>query len=176
MIFLENAESGTYTLKVTGTGKGKYTVVVGQITADHDYWEQIAGEITRDPASSQTDTYTINYPSSPLSPTGSKPGTGSSGSSTTPANNTAIASTPTPTPLPRTAATLIDNILGASTELESSKSASPSGKPANQAFPAYQSPHPSNPWKFILALWLTACGVLLLAIPWHMGKSKRTET
>ena len=44
MIFLENAESGTYTLKVTGLGKGKYTVVVGQITTDNDYWENIAGE------------------------------------------------------------------------------------------------------------------------------------
>ena len=65
MIFLENAESGTYTLKVTGLGKGKYTVVVGQITTDNDYWENIAGE-TKDPAASQTDTYTINYPGSPL--------------------------------------------------------------------------------------------------------------
>ena len=160
MIFLENAESGTYTLKVTGLGKGKYTVVVGQITTDNDYWENIAGEITKDPASSQTDTYTINYPGSPLFPKAT--GGSSSTTSTTTTTTASATSTPTPTPKSANANPRIDDILGASSDEESSASGSSSGERTTDALPTYQSPQPTSPWRLIIMWWLIGSGVFLL--------------
>ncbi|MFA6016545.1 MAG: alpha/beta fold hydrolase [Patescibacteria group bacterium] len=61
MIFIENAQSGDYQLKVKGVDKGKYEVIVGQISKENDLWESISGEITQSPASSQTDNYNILY-------------------------------------------------------------------------------------------------------------------
>lgn len=168
MIFLENAETGTYTLNVTGTGMGKYTVVVGQITTDSDYWENIAGEITKDPPSSQTDTYIINYPSNPLFPTSSTTSTGggsSGGTSGTTTSTTSTTTTTTPTTSPTSGlGGWLSDILGVSDEIGSTQSASASGKPAAETSSPYQSPQPNNPWRFIFTWWLIGSGLFLLLI------------
>lgn len=61
IIFIPDAKSGSYRLKVQGTDQGKYEVVVGQISENNDIWESINGEITQSPASSQIDDYNILY-------------------------------------------------------------------------------------------------------------------
>lgn len=61
LIYVPNAQSGTYNLRVTGTATGKYSVVVGQISEQNDTWDTIDGEIVQDPPSSQIDTYMISY-------------------------------------------------------------------------------------------------------------------
>ena len=61
IIFIPDAQSGSYSLKVQGTGQGKYEVVIGQISENNDIWESINGEITESPASSQIDDYNIVY-------------------------------------------------------------------------------------------------------------------
>ena len=61
IIFIPDAKSGSYSLKVQGTDQGKYEVVVGQISENNDIWESINGEITQSPASSQIDNYNILY-------------------------------------------------------------------------------------------------------------------
>lgn len=69
IIFIENAQSGDYTLKVKGQQLGRYTLVIGQITPQKDLWSQIEGEISQTPPTVQTDTYQIQFnPLSPLSP------------------------------------------------------------------------------------------------------------
>ena len=179
MIFLENAESGTYTLKVTGTGKGSYTVVVGQITADNDYWDNITGQITAEPASSQTDYYTINYPSSPLAPKGSKSGTGGSStpsttSTTTTTTSTTDTSTSTNTSGNNTGViNWLTNILGASDESESTQSSSPSPLSPTTSPSAYTPPRPGNPWILFLMLWLVGSGLLLLLVAWLLSRNQK---
>jgi len=61
IIFIPDAQSGSYGLKVQGTDQGKYEVIVGQISENNDLWESINGEITQSPASSQIDNYNIQY-------------------------------------------------------------------------------------------------------------------
>ena len=61
IIFISDAQSGNYELKVLGIDQGKYEVIVGQISENNDVWESINGEIIQSPASSQTDSYSINY-------------------------------------------------------------------------------------------------------------------
>lgn len=61
MIFIPDAQSGSYHLKVQGTDLGKYEVIVGQISENNDIWESIKGEITQSPASSEIDSYYIQY-------------------------------------------------------------------------------------------------------------------
>ena len=61
LIFIPDAQSGNYNLKVQGTDQGKYEVIVGQISENNDIWESINGEITQLPASSQVDNYDIEY-------------------------------------------------------------------------------------------------------------------
>ncbi len=69
IIFIKNASDGDYTLNVTGKEKGRYTVIIGQIGENNDRWQQIEGEITQSPPSSQTDSYQINFnPQSSQSP------------------------------------------------------------------------------------------------------------
>lgn len=69
MIFIPNAKSDNYNLKVTGIENGAYTVHIGQIGFNSDYWSQIPGQIIADPPSSQKDIYQINFnPSSPQDP------------------------------------------------------------------------------------------------------------
>lgn len=61
MLFIENAENGTYELRAIGQEKGRYTILIGQLTPNNDIWNKIEGEITQDPPSSQTDTYQITF-------------------------------------------------------------------------------------------------------------------
>ncbi len=61
IIFIPDAKSGNYNLKVQGVDQGKYGIVVGQISENNDIWENINGEITKLPASSQIDDYNILY-------------------------------------------------------------------------------------------------------------------
>lgn len=57
IIFISDAQSGSYNLKVKGTDKGKYEVIVGQISENNDLWESITGETNI----SQVDDYNILY-------------------------------------------------------------------------------------------------------------------
>ncbi len=57
IIFIENAQSGDYQLKVNGIGEGNYQVIIGQIGQNNDVWDSIYGETTV----SQTDDYNILY-------------------------------------------------------------------------------------------------------------------
>ncbi|MCK9427018.1 MAG: alpha/beta hydrolase, partial [Ignavibacteriaceae bacterium] len=57
IIFIPDAKSGNYNLKVQGTDKGRYEVVVGQISENNDLWESINGETNV----SQIDDYNILY-------------------------------------------------------------------------------------------------------------------
>lgn len=72
IIFIPNAQSGSYILKVLGKENGKYSLLVGQVGSQNDLWSTINGEITQTPPTSQTDSYAINFnspaPQSPLSP------------------------------------------------------------------------------------------------------------
>ncbi|GAB4219288.1 MAG: hypothetical protein Fur009_4700 [Candidatus Microgenomates bacterium] len=61
IIFIPDAQTGDYNLKVQGTGLGNYQVVIGQISQDNDLWEVIDGEIVKDPPESQTDDYLVAY-------------------------------------------------------------------------------------------------------------------
>jgi hypothetical protein len=65
IIFIPDAKSGNYNLKVEGTDKGKYEVVVGQISEKKDFWESINGETNV----SQVDDYNMLYDSPSPSPT-----------------------------------------------------------------------------------------------------------
>jgi pimeloyl-ACP methyl ester carboxylesterase len=61
--FIENAESGEYLLTAKGTAKGRYSILIGQITDNKDVWSRIEGEIKNDNPSSQIDRYYINFDS-----------------------------------------------------------------------------------------------------------------
>ncbi|VVA43638.1 PGAP1 family protein [Candidatus Roizmanbacteria bacterium] len=61
IIFIPDAQTGNYELKVQGVDQGKYEVIVGQISENNDIWESINGEISQSPASSQIDDYNILY-------------------------------------------------------------------------------------------------------------------
>jgi len=61
IIYIPDAQTGSYNLKVQGADKGKYEVIVGQISENNDIWESINGEITQPLASSQIDIYNIQY-------------------------------------------------------------------------------------------------------------------
>jgi hypothetical protein len=62
MIFIENPVNGQYSLKVTGTDNGHYSILIGKNGFEGDVWQSIDGDITQNPPSNQTDTYplTIN--------------------------------------------------------------------------------------------------------------------
>lgn len=62
MIFIENPVNGQYSLKVTGTDNGHYSILIGKNGIDDDVWQSIDGDITQNPPSAQTDIYplTIN--------------------------------------------------------------------------------------------------------------------
>ena len=61
IIFIENALSGDYQLKVIGKENGQYTVIVGQIGKEKDLWSEIQGEIVSSPPTSQIDSYFIKF-------------------------------------------------------------------------------------------------------------------
>ena len=103
IIFISDAQSGSYDLKVQGTDKGKYEVVIGQISENNDIWESINGEITQSPASSQIDNYDIEYNNQiafSIFPTPTI--------TTTPTTTPTLA--PTSTPTPTVTPTLISNV------------------------------------------------------------------
>jgi len=58
VIFIDNAPSGNYQLKVKGTESGSFQVIVGQITENNDVWEEINGKTNNE----QVDTYQFPSP------------------------------------------------------------------------------------------------------------------
>ncbi|MDO8497730.1 MAG: alpha/beta fold hydrolase [bacterium] len=106
IIFIPDALSGNYTLEAKGADKGTYTIYVGQVSEQNDIWDEYHGEITQDPPTSQTDTYTINFnrqfaistiptPTATATPTPTKTPTPSAPLRTSPTR------TPTSTPKPQ---------------------------------------------------------------------------
>ena len=61
IIFIPDAQSGEYQLNVEGLEKGKYSVLIGQIGEQNDFWQKIDGEINLENPSSQVDQYLINF-------------------------------------------------------------------------------------------------------------------
>jgi len=117
IIFIPNAQSGNYVLKVQGVDQGKYEVVVGQISENNDLWESINGEITESSASSQIDNYNILYnnqtalsifPSPTITPT------------ITPTPTVQINLSPMATPIPTLAPTTILQSTNSSSSTNSS--------------------------------------------------------
>ncbi len=105
IIFIPDVQSGNYVLKVQGTDQGKYEVVIGQISENNDIWENIYGEITQSPATSQIDDYNILYNSQTAlsifpTPTITLTITPSTTPTTTPSPTTTPTETPTPTSIP----------------------------------------------------------------------------
>lgn len=68
MIFIADAESGEYTLKIKGQQPGgKYTVLIGQNGTESDSWISLDGYINQDDPESQLDSYNVSFNSnSPL--------------------------------------------------------------------------------------------------------------
>lgn len=95
LILLEEAESGNYQLQVQGIEKGKYTLITGQITDQNDIWETKEGEITQDPPSSQTDSYSFYFNNNQALPIFPSPSP-----SITPSPTLSTSSSPSPTPFP----------------------------------------------------------------------------
>ena len=60
MIFLPNAESGTYKLHVKKLSAGDYTITLAQIAEKNDVWEQFTGQITEKYVDEE-DIYTIRF-------------------------------------------------------------------------------------------------------------------
>ncbi|PIV70562.1 hypothetical protein COW57_04640 [Candidatus Roizmanbacteria bacterium CG17_big_fil_post_rev_8_21_14_2_50_39_7] len=60
MIWIQNAENGTYNLNVTGTGEGEYTVSIWLIGENDDKWIQLKKQTS----SGKIDEYTISFDSS----------------------------------------------------------------------------------------------------------------
>ncbi len=126
IVFISNAESGDYTVKLKGKSIGKYTLYIGQIASDNDVWEVVQGEITANPPDSQIDEYSfyfdskqagIIFPTPTLTPTPTP--TPKLTASPTPASTPT--STPTPTPI-STSTTVINSSTPTPT---SEKSSSP---------------------------------------------------
>jgi pimeloyl-ACP methyl ester carboxylesterase len=61
IIFIENASSGNYSLKVKGQEIGNYTVIIGETSDTNDQWNEIEGTISKNPPSSQQDSYEITF-------------------------------------------------------------------------------------------------------------------
>jgi len=120
VVFIPNAQSGSYNLKVQGTDQGRYEVVVGQISENNDIWESINGEINQSPASSQIDNYNILYN-----------------------NKTAlsISSTPTVIPIPTEQINLSSTAIPTSTPTTIPQSTNPSSS-TNNVIPISKEPSP----------------------------------
>ena len=122
LIFIPNAQSGNYNLKVQGTDQGKYEVVIGQIAENNDIWESINGEITNSSASSQIDDYNIAYNSQTafsIFPTPTITLT------TTPTATLVSTSTPQPTSSASNSTLSSSTIASSSNEIPMSKESSP---------------------------------------------------
>ncbi|MBI5620410.1 hypothetical protein HY949_01385, partial [Candidatus Gottesmanbacteria bacterium] len=62
----------------------------------------------------------------------------------------------------------LTDVLGITTEAESSSSATPSGAPAEKSSAPYQFPQPKNP--FTLMWWLLGLGLFLILIAWLISR------
>ena len=63
LMIIPNAQEGEYQAKLTGTTEGQYTLYVGQIAQNNDFWATVSGSINEDSSIA----YFINFnPSSPL--------------------------------------------------------------------------------------------------------------
>jgi len=61
LLFIENADSGNYTIKAQGTDKGQYSILLGQIGSNNDVWTKIDGQITNNNPQQQVDQYKIIF-------------------------------------------------------------------------------------------------------------------
>lgn len=61
IIFIPGAQTGQYALKVKGLEQGSYTVSIGEISKNNDYWYKIRGSIVQDPPDSQIDAYKVDF-------------------------------------------------------------------------------------------------------------------
>ncbi len=61
IIFVENADSGEYVLKVQGIDNGTYSILVGQIGNNTDVWSKIDGQIANNNPQQQIDQYKIIF-------------------------------------------------------------------------------------------------------------------
>jgi len=125
IIFIPNAQSGNYDLKIQGTDQGKYEIVVGQISENNDLWENIYGEITQSPASSQIDDYNILYNNQTafsMFPTPTIVPTIIIGSENPTPTETPV---PTSTPQPTSSTSTLSTIASSSNEIPISKESSP---------------------------------------------------
>lgn len=71
IVFIPNAQLGTYVINVQGKEKGDYSIVVGQITGTDDWWDTIHGSITSSNPTLEKHSYVFTYPDKDafLSPT-----------------------------------------------------------------------------------------------------------
>jgi pimeloyl-ACP methyl ester carboxylesterase len=130
IIFIPNAQSGSYNLKVQGTDQGKYEVIVGQIAENNDIWESINGEITNSSASSQIDDYNIIYNSQTASSIFPTPTTTSI---TIRPENPATTETPVPTSTPQPTSSTLNSTTSSSTTIASSSNEIPMSKLSSPA-------------------------------------------
>ncbi len=61
IIFVENAETGKYSLKIKGKEKGDFQIVIGQIANKNEIWSTIDGKISNIKPETQKYTYEIQY-------------------------------------------------------------------------------------------------------------------
>jgi len=61
MLFIENADSGIYTIKAQGIDKGQYSILIGQIGSKNDVWTKIDGKINNNIPDQQIDQYIIEF-------------------------------------------------------------------------------------------------------------------
>ncbi|MFA6005291.1 MAG: alpha/beta fold hydrolase [Patescibacteria group bacterium] len=61
IVFIENAQSGGFTIRARGTGVGKYSLVIGQLFNGQSVWKTIQGEITNTDPGSEEDVYTLKF-------------------------------------------------------------------------------------------------------------------
>lgn len=93
IIFIPNAQEGTYEIHAIGIEKGKYTIITGKIFENSDEWSEIKGEITNDNPAAQIDTY--NIPFTYVTPTQTPTSTPNPAPTNTP--NPVLSNTPMPT-------------------------------------------------------------------------------
>lgn len=165
IIFIPDAQSGEYDLKVQGTDKGKYEVVVGKISENNDLWESIE----EDTNVSQIDEYNILYNSKIVPTIVSLP------SSTPIILPTIPIPTPTlvlPTQLEFKAQTIISKsikspqeVLGVS--LNQKELVSPTIFVDKRINPKKETKKSLNIWKYF---WLSIITSILVQIGWFIRK------
>ncbi len=61
MVFIENAQSGSYQLQAQGLENGPYTILIGELKNGRAHWSRIEGVISSEDPTAQTDTYTVTF-------------------------------------------------------------------------------------------------------------------